>query len=159
MATPYDHIVFKHVGTKFSDQSKTTNVVTTQPPVNIKMPLEIGLNGGLKMNIQVSDAIRDNFKNLLQTNFGDLPIRYNYGANLLPLVSEFSSKENFDAEAIKRIISATQRWMPIVDIKGFASEIMPDRNSQLIKVSIYVEYDVPKAQIFSEKISIVLTVM
>jgi phage baseplate assembly protein W len=159
MPTPYDHIIFKHVGTKFADETRTNNVIKTTVPINIKMPLELGLNGGLKTNTQIADGIRDNFKNLLQTNYGDLPIRYNYGANLLPLISEFSSKENFDAEAAKRIIAATQRWMPIIDIKGYATEIIPDRNTQLIKVSLYVEYDVPKAEIFSEKISVLLTIM
>lgn len=155
MASPYDNIVFKHVGTKFSEQNRTNNV----NPINIKMPLELGFNGGLKLNTQIADGIRDNLKNLLQTNHGDLPIRHDYGANLLPLVAEFSSKENFNTEAANRVVEAVQKWMPIVTIKGFASQVLPDRNSRLLKIAIYVEYDVPKIQIFSEKISIVLTVM
>ena len=49
-----------------------------------------------KMHFNSIDQVHDNLRNLILTNNGDRLGRYNFGANLQPILTEKLSKESFD---------------------------------------------------------------
>jgi len=154
-------ISFKHVGVKTYDTNKVNDVDRSQTPIGIKTPLEFGEQGSglLLMHYDVADQLTDNFRNLILTNQGDRVALYRYGANLNPLVAEFSSKEDFDSEAMLRINTAVQQWMPFVELGGYDSKPVFDNNRYTGKIEITLEFSIPRVQLFNKRISVVLFVM
>ena len=112
---------FNSVGTQVDDRKYTE--VLDPKPIGIKTPLEFGTrrSGLLEMNFENDKQIKDNLRNLIQTNYGERVGIYAFGANLMELVGELSSKEDFDTEAMLRIKNATTRWMPFVELETFES--------------------------------------
>jgi phage baseplate assembly protein W len=153
-------ISFKNVGYKQYDVRRIENVEKSLTPIGIKTPLNFGQNGDsfYEMNYTVADQIHDNLKNLLLTNHGERLGRYFYGANLQPLVVEYTSKENFDDEAMVRINTAVSNWMPFVVLNDYVSYPIYDINNNIQKMGIVVTYSVPEANISNKAIEIVLFV-
>ena len=114
---------FKDVGIKgFEPNQRSVDI--PQIPFGIKTPLEIDTTGKslFKMHFNFAEQMDDNLRNLIQTNFGDRLGFYNFGANLRPLLTEYTNKEDFDAEAMLRINTAISKWMPFVTPLGFDSK-------------------------------------
>jgi phage baseplate assembly protein W len=154
-------ISFKNVGIK---EFQVQNVLTTPTsvlPIGIKTPVDFGSNGeGLfAMYTNIQDVVNDNLRNLLTTNFGDRVIRYNFGANLKPLVAEFTSKEDFDPEAMLRIKTATANFMPFVNLVGFDSS--PEYSNQNFtgKITVTVTYSVPALNMVEQGLQLLLSVI
>ena len=153
-------INFKNVGYKQYDVRRIDTVDQSKIPIGIKTPLQFGQNGEgfYAMNFTVADQIEDNFRNLLQTNHGERLARYFYGADLQPLVVEFTTKQNFDSEAAERINTAVSLWMPFIQLQEFDSNPIYDNNQTIVKIGIVITYSVPEAQLFNKKIQVVLYV-
>jgi phage baseplate assembly protein W len=153
-------ISFKNVGYKQYEIRRVETVEKSLIPIGIKTPLNFGQNsdGFYEMNYTVSDQIHDNLKNLLQTNHGERIGRYFYGANLQPLVIEYTNKEDFDSEATIRINTAVSDWMPFIVLEDFVSRPIYDNNKNIQKIGIAVTYSVPEANISNKAIEIVLFV-
>ena len=112
-------------------------------PIGIKTPLE--LVGGSTLflaHYNILDQIEDNLRNLLLTNWGERIALYDFGANLRPLLTEYSNKENFDGEAMVRINTAVEKWMPFVSLEGFDSTPDYEDNIFLGKIKIIIAYNV-----------------
>jgi phage baseplate assembly protein W len=154
-------ISFKNAGFKQYDIRRIESVEVSKIPIGIKTPLSFGLNGEgfYTMNFTVADQIQDNFKNLLLTNHGERIGRYFYGANLQPLVVEFTTKQNdFETEAITRINTAVSVWMPFIQLIDFDYTPIYDNDQFIIKMGITVTYSVPEVQVFNKKIQVILYV-
>jgi phage baseplate assembly protein W len=152
---------FKSVGDKV-DSRKYTEVLDPSP-IGIKTPLEFGTSrsGLLEMHFTNAGQIKDNFRNLVQTNFGERVGLYSFGANLIELVGELASKEDFDSEAMLRIKNAATRWMPFVELETFESTFVDpaDTASGLAHIVMTITYSVVKLSIIKDQIQVTVIAM
>jgi len=116
---------------------------SAQLPIGIKVPLEFGngSDGLLKMHYDVEKSISDNFRNMIMTNRGERLGLYDFGANLSELALELGS-EDFDSEAIRRIRSTTEKYMPYVQLHTFESLVERNDNKEVAKVGVRITYSV-----------------
>jgi phage baseplate assembly protein W len=152
---------FKDVGIKGPTIQDNNGFLTRREPIGIKTPLELdGANyDNFTMHYTVKDQVTDNLRNLLLTNHGDRVMHYDFGANLLPLVADFSHKDDFDQEAMVRINTAITKFMPFVTPLGFASKPDYENNQYTGKIDIVMTYAVPLANVTDGKIEVSLYVM
>lgn len=125
-------------------------------PIGIKTPLELDNSGKeiFIMNYNIQDQIRDNLRNLLLTNHGERVCIYNFGANLKPLVTEYTNKDDFDSEAMLRINTAISKYMPFITPIDFDSSTERDNDSPLNKFTLTITYTVPNINIQKDQIII-----
>jgi phage baseplate assembly protein W len=152
---------FKNVGIR---EFQVQNVQTTPEslvPIGIKTPMALGEDGDgiFAMHKNIQDVIHDNFRNLLLTNYGERLVHFNFGANLRPLVAEFSSKENFDNEAMIRINTAVAKWMPFMSLVGFDSHPEFIDNRYTGRIVIFIVYSVPQLNITEKALELLLFVI
>ena len=111
---------FTSVGTKVLDFRK--NVLDRQDPrpIGIVTPVSLGYgaSGFLKMSMDIVSQVRDNFRNMLSTNWGDRLVLYDFGANLQELAFELTN-ENVEMEAVARIKRTTEKFMPFITLHTF----------------------------------------
>lgn len=153
-------INFVDVGTQGvirQPQTKVTSVI----PVGFKTPLEIDESGGgiFKMHFSVADQIQDNLRNLVLTNHGERLALYDFGANLRPLLTEFSNKDDFDSEAMRRISSAVSKYLPFVTLLGYES--IPDLKDNTFTghIRFRLSYSIPLLNITNKILEIELFVI
>lgn len=134
---------FKSSG-KTQEQKLVEAINKTVVPIGIKTPLQFGDQEGIfAMHTSLVDQVHDNLRNLLMTNWGEHLGIYDFGANLRPLVAEFATQDDFDAQAVERINQAVSRWMPFVSLEDFLSEIDRTENKNTGVIRITVTYTVP----------------
>ena len=142
---------FKSVGISGEEALQQRTAITPRPiRIGIITPLKEGNNdeGLLAMSYDVGFQMKNNLRDLLMTNWGERVGRYNYGANLEPLVTEYENgPEQFDSEAMQRIMTAVQTWMPYIELENFESAPQYSVSRGLGNVIINVDYSIPKAQI------------
>lgn len=149
MTTVTSFISFQNVGVREFELQRIQNESyrQTTAPVGIKTPLLYGgdSEGLFAMNFSFEDQVRDNLRNLVQTNHGDRVVHYDYGANLNELVTEFASmqKADFDSEVMIRINTAVSRFMPYVQLLGYSSRPIFEENEYVGKVGMAIKYIVP----------------
>ena len=150
---------FKSSG-KTQVQSVAEKVETSASPVGIKTPLRLGSAEGIfEMTYDMADQVGDNLRNLLLTNTGERLGLCNFGANLRPLMSEFTTQENFDVEATTRIKAAVSKWMPYIELDSFLSEVNRNDNKNTAVIDVTVTYNVPALNLKDRKIQVVLYAM
>lgn len=152
---------FKNVGIR---EFQTQNVLVTPQsltPIGIKTPVALGDNGDgiLAMYTNIQDVVHDNLRNLLLTNHGERLIHFDLGANLRPLVADFSSKEDFDGEAMIRINTAVAKWMPFITLVGFDSRPEFIDNRFTGKIVVLLVYSVPQLGITERALEVLLFVI
>ena len=147
---------FKSVG-KTQERSKLEILKTTQIPYGIKTPLQLGTTEGiLSMNYSLESQFADNLRNLLLTNWGERLGIYKFGANLKPITTELVSQDDFDGEAISRIKSAVEKWMPFIDLEDFSSVIDRNENKNTATIKITISYNISALQVINKSLQIVL---
>lgn len=147
---------FKNVGIKqFSTEDTSVSSVSALP-IGIKTPLELDYTGfGIfVMHTQIEEQIDDNYKNLILTNWGDRVSKYDFGANLRPLLADFSHKENFDEEAMIRINTATSKWMPFITPENYFSDFFIEPNSNIPTARIQIEYSISSLNVSKRNIEV-----
>jgi len=151
---------FKSVG-KTQQQQAVEEIQATQIPYGIKTPLELGDLGEsiFAMNYSISDQLADNLRNLVLTNWGERLGQYHFGANLRPLLTEYSTQVNFDNQAINRIRTAVERWMPFVQLGTFESVIDRTENKNTAVIKLNITYSIPAIDEQDRAIQIVLYVI
>lgn len=129
-------------------------------PIGIRTPLRLGDDGNIfAMNNALIDQINDNLRNLMMTNWGERLGLYDFGANLRPLVSEFTTQDDFDAQAIQRINQAVARWMPFVNLEEFESTIDHRENKNTAIIILTITYTVPSINSGKRTLQVTLYVM
>lgn len=132
-------ISFKDVGVLSNQNSPGPTRGDNQLPIGFKTPLETDDGSSVfKMHYNLADQITDNLRNLILTNHGERLAFYDFGANIRPLLTDFSNKDSFDSEAMTRIKKAVSKFMPFVELIGYESKIDRLENvyTGLIKILI-----------------------
>lgn len=140
---------FKGVGV-LAQQQRTNTIQRNRStlPIGIKTPLE--LVGGKTLfatHTDIGEQIKDNLRNLLLTNWGERLALTNFGANLRPLLTEYTNKDDFDTEAMLRINTAISKWMPFVTPVAFDSKPDLEDNVFTGKIRLFVIYSVSQLNI------------
>lgn len=150
---------FKSSG-KTQVQRSLETLDTSPVPVGIKTPLALSdTDGLLSMTFTLADSVHDNLRNLIMTNWGERLGHYDLGANLRPLTSEFVSQANFDSQAIERIRSTVNRWMPYIDLEDFASTVDRVENKNTAVIRIVITYNIPTLNVKGKKLEVTLYVI
>lgn len=151
---------FKSSG-KTQEQRFIEALNKTAIPIGIKTPLRLseGEDGIFAMHYSVADQMHDNLRCLLQTNHGERLCLYDFGANLFPLTSEFTTQDDFDSQALERIRNAVGRWMPFISLEDFVSEVDRTENKNTAVVRITVSYTIPALQTGKRAIQVTLYVL
>tara|TARA_R110000868_G_scaffold103793_2_gene285649 strand:- start:1003 stop:1551 length:549 start_codon:yes stop_codon:yes gene_type:complete len=173
---------FKSSGKLVTARELTENLITVNPPIGIKTPLEFssGRNGEdlYKMHFDAADQIKDNFRNLLLTNFGERLGNAGLGANLKALLYDASSLESIESEVIRRITITANKYLPIIEINNIEIRTLGlDTNSKntkttnvyndyqhagnssgLFGIVVFVKYSIPRLQSANQAIEVTLTV-
>lgn len=143
---------FKSVGlTGTQVNDAVTASETTRLAIGIVTPLSEGRDdeGVLAMSYDVGQQLKNNFRDLLMTNWGERVCMYDYGANLQPLVTEYENgRELFEQEAIARISAAVQKHMPYVELDDFDSEkVESESGFGLGVLAVRISYSIPRAKV------------
>tara|TARA_B100000282_G_C31657281_1_gene455852 strand:- start:319 stop:807 length:489 start_codon:yes stop_codon:yes gene_type:complete len=134
---------FKSVG-NLADEVITRRYEPEPKPVGIVTPLQLG-NGSnfYKMHYSLENQIKDNLRNLVLTNRGERLGRQDFGADLMPLVFELGT-ESGDMQAMSRIKRAAGKYLPFVELVGFASEVNHFDNKEVAKIILFLTYTIPR---------------
>ena len=134
---------FKSVGEIYDEAEK--NIYIAEPtPIGLKTPMQLGSGANLyKMHYELEDQIRDNLRNLVLTNKGERLGRYDFGANLMSLVTELGT-ETADQQAMLRIKKSVSKYLPFVNLIGFATEVDHFDNKEVAKVDLFLTYTIPR---------------
>lgn len=150
---------FKSSG-KTQEQQLIETINKATVPIGIKTPLRLGDQDGIfAMHASLADQVHDNLRNLLQTNWGEHLGIYDFGANLRPLVTEFATQDDFDAQAVQRISAAVGRWMPFVSLDDFLSEVDRTENKNTAVIKITITYSIPALQTGKRALQVTLYVI
>lgn len=145
MATRQDRKLysFKSVGTRGEDFIQD-RFVADPTPVGLITPLQLGNGTNIfKMHYSLENQIKDNLRNLVLTNKGERLGRPDFGANLMELALELGT-ETSDQQAMVRIKEAAAKYLPFVQLVGFASEVDRFDNKEVAKVDLFITYTIPK---------------
>lgn len=128
-------------------------------PVGIKTPIQFATrqDDTFKMHDNVVSQIKDNFRNLLQTNHGERLGLFDFGANLSELCFDFGD-ETTDGEAMRRILRTTQKYMPFVVLKSFSPFTERSNNQHTAKIGVRLTYDIPALNSIDNRIEVILHV-
>lgn len=150
---------FKSVGTT-TDTQATSGLTTTPSPVGILTPLQLGTAESLfAMSYTLADQVHDNLRNLILTNWGERLGLYEFGANLRPLTSEFTTQDDFDAQAVARISSAVGKWMPYVSLEDFLSQTNRNGNKNTAVIDLTITYSIPALNVTKRALQVTLYVL
>lgn len=152
---------FKGVGV-LTQQQRTNALQRNRStiPIGIKTPLElVGGKTLFAVHTDIGEQIKDNLRNLLLTNWGERLGLTNFGANLRPLLTEYSNKDDFDTEAMIRINTAVSKWMPFVTPVAFDSKPDFENNVFTGKIRLFVIYSVSQLNINEEILEIELYII
>lgn len=150
---------FKSVG-KTLEQQDEEELTPSPTPFGIKTPMQLGVSEGIfSMNYSLEEQFADNLRNLILTNWGERLGLYQFGANLRPLTTEFTNQDDFDGQAIFRIKSAVEKWMPFIDLENFSSTVdrLENKNTGVIRINI--TYNIPELGVTNKGLQIVLYVI
>lgn len=152
---------FKDVGIKGVDRSAARELRVVPTPIGIKTPLEIDEIGNsvFRMHFSMRDQVADNLRNLVLTNHGERLGFYDFGANVRPLLTEWSSKENFDQEVMQRINKAVSKYLPFVTLIGYDSSPNYYENVFTGRIKLTILYSVPAMNLTEEILEVTLFII
>lgn len=149
---------FKSSG-KTQEQELAEKLAAITLPIGIKTPVRLGSDGIFEMNTNLADQIHDNLRNLILTNWGERLGIFNLGADLKPLTTEYTNQDSFDAEAIKRIRTATQRWMPYIELQDYISQFDQNENKNTAIIELTITYGIPSLAVNKRALQVNLYVI
>ena len=105
--------------------------------VSIKTPLRFADNTGdlFEMHSDQISAIRDNLRNLINTNYGERLGHYDFGANLITVVHELGSEDG-DRVAMALIARAVSKYMPFVSLGGYEAQSQPTEGNPVVRLRL-----------------------
>ncbi len=153
---------FKDVGVQNSQSIYKNSEEQNKIPIGIKTPLEIDYGDAaaiFKMHFDLKDQITDNLRNLILTNHGERLGFPDFGANLRPLLTEFSNKDDFDTVAMGRIKNAVNKYMRFVNLIAYESKADLYENQYTGVIKMLIVYEVPNANIEETAMEVTLFVI
>lgn len=157
-----DAITFKSVGkTKVVREEQRLLNQPGERPIGLKTPLQSAKagEGVFAKHYSIEDQIHDNLRNLIYTNHGERLCLYDFGANLQPLMTELSTGDEFDIEAMSRIRRAVGKWMPFIELGEYTSSPLRKDNQHVGKLRVVMLYSVPALRIRDKALEIILHVI
>lgn len=150
---------FKSSG-KTAEQKAIEQLTISSTPIGIKLPLRFGEQEGLfAMNYVLADQVHDNLRNLMMTNWGERLGFYDFGANLRPILSDYTTQDDFDSAAIERIAGAVAKWMPYINLGEFSSSIDEFETKNTTVIKLVITYSIPALEIENKALQITLYAM
>jgi len=148
---------FKSVGETNIEFRKRTARTDQGIPIGLATPLQFGQNnsGLLRMHFNLGNQIKDNLRNLIQTNHGERLGLYDFGANLLELAFELGA-EDTDTEAIRRIKNTVDKYMPFVELQSFEPFQESHDDAAIAKVGVRITYTVPQASLSKQMLEVLI---
>ena len=151
---------FNSVGETVEEYRQTNRVddnIGGLTPIGIKTPVQLGMDtdGLLVMHYNIADTVKDNLRNLLLTNHGERIGQFDFGANLQELTLELGTPA-FDTEAMMRITTAVEKFMPYVKLKDFKPLTEASPGGGLAVAGFSLTYSVPMAKISHAGIDLIL---
>lgn len=145
-------ISFKNVGEFKTDKKFQTK--KNEIPIGIKTPLSFGDRELFAMNLNLVDQIKDNFKNLILTNYGERLGRYDFGTSLREMTLELS-RDDFDIEVARRIKSAVSKYMPFLELENLTTSINHKENRNgTANLRLLVSYDISALNVRNQQLEI-----
>ena len=154
----YDFNSVGELNADFESRSKKEKLERLRP-VGIKTPIQFSTrtDDTFTMSTSVLLQVKDNFRNLIQTNHGERVGLYDFGANLAELCFDFGD-EATDAEAMRRIARTTKKYMPFLVLKSFSPFTERMNNQHTAKIGVRIFYDVPSLKSYDNGIEVILHV-
>ncbi len=170
---------FKSAG-KLVTAREIVEPVVVRSPIGIKTPLEFSNvkrdENFYKMHFDAAAQIKDNFRNLLMTNFGERLGRGDLGANLKSLLYDASDKESVEAEAVRRVNLTASKSLPMIQVRDVRVSFLgldvgskdakesPDyarsgagQSVGLSGMVVFIKYDIPKLSVSDQAIEVLMT--
>lgn len=143
---------FKSSGKKASVVRRDIAEIAIIPTIyGILTPVRLADSGLFVTSTSLTQQIDDNLKNLIMTNHGERLMLHNFGANLRPVLHEYSNADSFDNLISQRISDAVAKWMPYVVPQKYSTEILRGRN---IIFRLTLVYDVPSLNVSDRRLTI-----
>ena len=161
---------FKSSGIRKRENRKIQNQKVVIRPLGIKTPIEFAKEEGdlYKTHSNPASQLKDNLRNLIQTNFGERIGRPEFGANLSSIVFDLSASENFLKEASLRIDNAIKKYIPAIIFKDAIINNSETINSISINptvsgdstglalIELVVTFDIPSLRLQNQKIEVLI---
>ena len=131
-------------------------------PLGIRTPVSFGKKNTnlFEMNYNPIDQIKDNLRNLVQTNAGERLGRYNFGCSLSSLLFEsISLGQEYEGVATKQIIDQVKKYIPILQIDNINFNVEKKQlndTTSLAKINIGISFSVPRGQITNQFLEVIL---
>ena len=152
---------FKSVGLQQDKFEENFLDTTSSTPIGILTPVSFAQYGGVgsvfAMSKDLQVQVADNLRNLLVTNHGERLMLTDFGANLRPLAFELTSEAGI-GEALTRISSAVNKFMPFIELQEFEPNIEKSEAGDIIQVAIRVGYSIPSIEVTGQQVKVVLVV-
>ena len=161
---------FKSSGIRKKENRKLQNQKVITRPLGIKTPIEFGKEKGdlYKTHSNPAEQLKDNLRNLIQTNFGERLGRPEYGANLSSIVFDLNANENFIKEASLKIDSAIKKYIPAIifkDVEVKNADLiesfninakLPGDSTGLALIELRVRFDIPALRLQNQIIDVLI---
>ena len=163
---------FKSSGTKRGENKQFDTPQIIKQNIGIKTPLSYGKgkNELFEMHDNPVAQIKDNFRNLLLTNYGERLGRPEIGADLISLVFDGNDNQTFLRLADIKIKETVKKYMPFITINEIQfsnlsvpiqkiNEFKSSSNSiGLRKIKLNINYNITQLQINNQIMEIVVFV-
>lgn len=122
--------------------------------INLRFPLRKSSQGAFETNVTTIDAVKDNLKVLLLTNYGERPALYDYGANLRRVLFNEPGVD-IKQKITDQVVAAVDRWMPFVKIESLdVLDNTNDANIETNKIRLKIHFSVgPESAVLEQTIS------
>lgn len=88
-----------------------------------------GSLGHFDVSVTELQAVENNLRSLLITNWGERVMHHNFGCNLIEFLFEPMSGDEMKERITDRIVSQVGKWMPFVSVKNTEITFSDDDNS------------------------------
>jgi phage baseplate assembly protein W len=122
-------------------------------------PLSPAKNVGSLYNTstQIDTQVIDNFRNMLLTNHGERLILSDFGADIDNLLTERSSRPDWDQMISTQITATTEKYMPYITIDSVQTLAQPPKNDGFSRVIVGVNFSIPKLGVQNKRIDLTFT--
>jgi len=133
--------------------------IVSSPPIGIKTPLRKATKQGqlFDQHFDIESDVIDNFKNMLMTNYGERLMYPDFGANLISLLNERVSSDEWDQQASRLITNTVQKYMPQISLGGITTKIMQSKNDGFSHLNLIVLFSIPRLGIQNRQLEINIT--
>ena len=157
---------FKSTGYKVNDErfklKKHQKESLGKVPIGIKTPVNFGKKNVqlFEMHYNPIEQIKDNLKNLIQTNAGERLGRHSYGCSLSSfLFEQVSLGKDFNAATTKQIIDQVKKYIPIIQIDNIDINMEQKEINDitsLAKATIGISFSIPRIQVTNQFLEVIL---